>query len=634
MRNVMKKNNEFIRKYWIVFAIVMVTFVVFVFRVLCCFWGKPLQLHSDEKATVDWAIDMLQRHSWEAHIYDRPDHFEIKCDAILFTIVSWIRYHKPAYEAFEDHKMAFYMLARFYTALFGTALIPLSSIYVCNLVKGIADKYKKLIQLITAVLIAFSTIFVQHSAYATPDIVLTFFVMLFAYGMMRYCEDGNKRYLFMCIIIIGIGVTIKYPAAILCIPLAVMIIYRACFIENRPFDIIRYGFISIGVIFLTIFVLAPNLITDINSVYVNFVEEARPNHLGADGLGFSGNLKFYLKSIAFNIGTVTIVPFAAGLIFIFTHRGRKLFSLLVGLIYWICMSVLSLHWLRWGIPMYLFYIIIVAMGIAAMMMATDRFIGRYNVVSAYVGKSVVGIFISLIMVNVVLSGLSIVKYSLLPTMRSESQKFLDENGITLDNTLYEGSTPFAPASGQRQVQAFIATEEGVKVGIQNATKEYFLMSDNFKNRYLAEPDRYPEQCAIYNGLEEAYEIIYREDADGNYKVDKNILKNIVNSCRYLTGNQTTTGDTITVYDMNPKYLAVQTKEGQYLSAFSEEDGAEIQLSDEAYFWVNYENQNKMYTLLSGQSGLALDVTDGIFSSEYTKNENQKWYISEKTYDED
>ena len=669
----MRSSNKFAKEYCFLFFIAIITLVAFIFRVLCCFWGKPLQLHPDEKATVKWAIDMLQRHSWEAHIYDRPDHFEIKCDAILFTIVSWIKYHKPAYEAFEEHKMAFYMLARFYTTLFGTVLIPLSSMYVGCLVKAIDDKYKKLIQLITAVLIAFSSIFVQHSAYATPDIVLTFWVLLFSYGMMRYCEDGNKRYLFMCIIIIGIGVTIKYPAAILCIPLAIMVIYRAYFIDNRLFDIVKYGFISIGIIFLTIFVLAPNLITDINAVYVNFVEEARPNHLGADGLGFSGNLKYYLQCILSTIGSITILPFAFGLIYIFTHKSRKWLSLLVGLIYWICISVLSLHWLRWGIPIYQFYIIIVAIGIIEIMMVVERFIGKHRIV-AYIGRSVAGIFTIMILLNVILSGMSIVKFSLLPDTRLVAQKFLDENGITTENTLYEGYTPFAPSSAKKQVNAFIATEEGVKVGIQNATKKYFLMSNSFKGRYLAEPDRYSEQCAIYNGLEETYEIIYREGADGNYELSENILDNIINSWKYLTGKQTATGNIITVYDMNPKYLTVQTNDGQYLSAISEENGAGILLSDEAYQWVKYDDRNEMYTLLSGQSGLALDVIDGNFSSEgklqlwsasgdvqqqwyivkednfyyfigannmaltyegnsvmlseYTKNKNQKWYIRE------
>lgn len=57
----------------------------------------PLLLHPDESATVDYAIDMLSRHSWMAASFDRPDHFEIKCDALLFAIFSRLRYGVPAY---------------------------------------------------------------------------------------------------------------------------------------------------------------------------------------------------------------------------------------------------------------------------------------------------------------------------------------------------------------------------------------------------------------------------------------------------------------------------------------------------------------------------------------------------------
>ena len=204
-----------------------ITFIAFALRIQCCFWGNPLELHPDEGATVHYAIDMLSRHSWEAHTYDSPDHFEIKCDAVLFTIVSWLIYHKPAYEAFPEHRMVFFILARCYTALFGAALVPLAAIFTGALTEGLGSRYQRMAQMCAAILIAFSAIFVQHSAYATPDIVLTFFVLLFAYGMMRYLENGNKKYRYLCMVTIGIGITIKYPSAILCIPLAGMVIYRA-----------------------------------------------------------------------------------------------------------------------------------------------------------------------------------------------------------------------------------------------------------------------------------------------------------------------------------------------------------------------------------------------------------------------
>lgn len=605
-------NHRFFQMHRFVMLLAAITFIAFALRIQCCFWGNPLELHPDEGATVHYAIDMLSRHSWEAHTYDRPDHFEIKCDAVLFTIVSWLIYHKPAYEAFPEHRMVFFILARCYTALFGAALVPLAAIFTGALTEGLGSRYQRMAQMCAAILIAFSAIFVQHSAYATPDIVLTFFVLLFAYGMMRYLENGNKKYRYLCMVTIGIGITIKYPSAILCIPLAGMVIYRACFIDKKWGDVIRYGILSIGVILLTIFMLAPNLITDIHTVYVNFIEEARPYHLGADGLGFYGNLMFYLKTILCDLGSITIVPFMAGLAYVAAHRSPKWLCMLVGLIFWLCMSVLSLHWLRWGIPMYPFYIIMVAIGIGAIAQASDQFFVSKRTL-AYTSKGVAALFSILILLNAILSGLSITKYSTLPDMRMAARDFLEQNGITAQNSLYEGYTPFAPSSAFSHITSFTETEHGVKVKIKYASKKYFVMSNSFKKRYQAEADRYVGPCAIYNGLDTSYEIIYRGDSDGNYETNQSILKNIIHSWDYLTGIQRTTGDTITVYDMNPEYITLQTASGQYLSAATEENGAGLQLSGNIYQWIKYDCGNDTYAFLSSQSGLALDITGGVFS---------------------
>ena len=83
------------RRYW--YFLIALTVTGFLMRLLGCFWGMPLLLHPDEPATVDYAMEMLSRHSWMAQSFDRPDHFEIKCDALLFAIFSRLRYGVPAY---------------------------------------------------------------------------------------------------------------------------------------------------------------------------------------------------------------------------------------------------------------------------------------------------------------------------------------------------------------------------------------------------------------------------------------------------------------------------------------------------------------------------------------------------------
>ena len=111
-----------------IWALAMITLVGMGLRLASCFWGYPMALHPDEFTIVDNAIDMLRRHSWLAFVYNRPDQFEIKCNAALFAVASRILFRAPAYEAFENHYMAFYVIARGFTTLFGTAMIPMAAI--------------------------------------------------------------------------------------------------------------------------------------------------------------------------------------------------------------------------------------------------------------------------------------------------------------------------------------------------------------------------------------------------------------------------------------------------------------------------------------------------------------------------
>lgn len=607
----MDKYKEYFVKHWLVISICLISITAFVFRIKCCYWGYPQPLHSDEPSTVNYAIEMLSRHSWEAHTYDRPDHFELKCNAIIFTIVSWIKYHKPAYEAFEEHKMVFHLLARYLTAVFGAALIPLIAKVTGRLMINADKKNRQIAQIVSAVMIAFSSIFIQHSAYATPDVVLTFFVILFTYGFIRYVDEGDRRFLFLCIVVVGIGITIKYTAAILCVMLAFMIIYRSVISEKRITDILKYGIISIGLIFATIFILAPNLITNIGEVYTNFIAEARPNHLGSDGLGFWGNLKYYSDTVVNNLGAITIPFFIAGLVYIFTHRSRQWLSMLVGLIFWICTSILSLHWLRWGIPIYPFYFIIVAVGISGSISFCTHYFKKHSILRI-TGQAAISLFGIFILLNTILSGLCIVKFSSLPDTRTVANSFLKEYGITSDNTLYEGYTPLEPAASFHQVNSFCLRDGDVYINITNAAKKYFMMSDSFKDRYLAESDKYPDESSIYNGIEEKYEIIYRINADSNYRTDKNVFKNIINSIKYLAKAQSLTGEIITIYDLNPTYITIQHKEsGLYLSAASADKGSEIIMNEQCYQWVDYVNGNDTEAIISVTANMALDFTDAV-----------------------
>lgn len=527
------------RKFWYLLAALIAA--AFVMRVIGSFWGLPLLLHPDEPATVDYAIEMLSRHSWMAQSFDRPDHFEIKCDAILFAIFSRIYYHQPAYEAFTHHAHTFYLIARLFSSVFGTALIPLTAAFTEALLRKHSLRYRETAALVAGCGVAFLPVFLRYSTLANPDVVLCFFVILFAWLLQRYLISGKSRYIFFADLAIAICVTIKYNGAILCLPLALAVIYRSLQ-QKHVGDIFRLGVISVLLVAAGIFVIAPNLFLDYKVVVASVLREARPNHLGADGLSFFGNFRFYLLDFANAFGIVTLALMLWGAILLLRERECGSLCMLVGLIYWICMSALKLHWSRWGIPIYPFYLILIGIALADISQRAQSAPKNTKAMSA-----AVSVFLFALLANVFLSGLSYTKTLSLPDSRNLALQDFQQLGITPENSLYEGYTPFDPAGYMDKTDAFRLSNGELSVTEDYADKKYFIMSDSFSARYQAEPERYAEKNAIYQAIAEQYPIVYRLQPEQSNQQSQWIFRDIANCIIYLTGNSVCSGSTITVY---------------------------------------------------------------------------------------
>ena len=528
--NIMSFKTIMISKFWYIIA--AVTLIGGIFRILSCFWGYPFHLHVDEPTIVTNAIDMLSRHSWEAVVYNRPDQFEIKCNAFLFTIVSWLKYRVPAYVAFKTDEITFYMIARIYTSLFGIALIPLAAV-VAGRIADYLLVNKKIVQLSSALLVAFSSIFITHSAYSTQDIPLTFLIVLFTYVFIEYLGKGGfVRFALNCIIV-GIGITIKYPAAILLMPLAFMVIYRAVVIEKNLSVIWKSGIIGGMIIFAVIFVIAPNLFTDFGNVYSTVLKEARPNHFRADGLGFTGNFLFYLRNAIENLGWESVVLACLG---IYTIQKADsivpLFSFGIGILYWICMSVLSLHWQRWGIPVFFFYNMVVSMGIGKV---ANYLLNRAycNMFTFHIGK-ILSLISVLVLFNVAISGVAITKNRQLKDTSVVALEWCNKNGITKNNTLYERYSPFAMLGGGDIIaNSFVLKNEKLELKDRHKSKKYMLYSSFYRYGYLREEKKYKREAKVFKIIERTFPLVHKISADGRYSQKRSATENIPYSLYYL-----------------------------------------------------------------------------------------------------
>ena len=594
------------KKKAFVLTLALITLCGLTMRLVCCFWGYPLELHPDELTIVDSAIDMLRRHSWLAYVYNRPDQFEIKCNAALFSVASRILFRVPAYEAYESHYMAFIVIARAYTAIFGTAMIPLAGVLAGRMVRE--EKQRRTAQIVTACIFAFSPILVEHSAYATPDVVLTFLVLLFALLAQNYLETGARKALWLSVLVTGIAITVKYPAAILCIAIAAMVI-RQSIREKRPGRIFTAGFACIGLLLLTVFLIAPNLFTDFGSAYRTFVNEARPNHLGADGLGWGGNLKYYLMTAVSELEPVSLVFVILGVVWSIRHRSERTRVLWIGPLYWICISVLSLHWVQWGIPAYVFYFLLAALGVSAALRTVAE--TQWTKVGKTLASGILLLLIGASGLNLVLSATATVKEKTIRDTRSISLQYCLDHQITTSNSIYEGYTPLSPNGGAGyRYYTFHLTDGKAAVNEPFATRQYFVTSGSYSGRYFAQPEKYPEQNEIYRAIEESFERIYDLRGEGNYVRKQLAVFNIPHSIRYLATKYESTGNGISIYDLAPDFVIVQStaEPDCRLSA----DATMLTAGAEEQKWLLYERENGRVSLLCADNNLAVGLSeDGV-----------------------
>lgn len=262
-------------------------------------------------------------------------------------------------------------------------------------------------------------------------------------------------------------------------------------------------------------------------------------------MGFGGNLLFYLKVMLQNTGLLGGIPclFAA---FGLVHKPRyEYLALAIGGVWLICMSALSLHWIRWGVPAYSFYFILVAVGIVLMQEYLYKF------------KPLGNILFALILANASMLNIAQTKNVLCEDSRIVAYNYCKDNGITSQESMSEGFSPFYMPNPFSIWKNF--EWDGTQLTMNNEeylSCRYLIIGSHYWGLFAAEKDRYATELNIYNNFENEYRLIYHLQADNIYDGDSDnrmfslsIFKNIVRSIQYINRSIEATGYDIYIYDM-------------------------------------------------------------------------------------
>lgn len=480
-------------------------------------WGLPMQLHADEWVVVEYAIDLASRNSFEPAFFARPDHLEIQLSYLAYQVWAHV-FHGTSPEAlFATTQAPFYAISRTITATFGTAMIPLAYL--------IGRTLNRPIGLLMAVGVALFPPFIEHSRFATPDIPLTFTVMLVMLGCVLYLEKPGWWPLLLATAGVALGITVKYPAALGTLAIAAVVIIVAIR-DRHPLQILSRGAAAAGLVVGITFALSPVLFTNASEVIHQLTAQNSEGHLGASGLGWGGNLQYYAIQMLTSGGLLLVLFAVAGGVWAVATRRWAAVPLALGIVYWIALSRLSLHWDRWGLPMYLTVVLFAAIGVYAAVVWA-RGLTRLQRPARWT----VGILAGISGVTLLLGAVAQAAFTLVPDTRQVAAEELPEWGATPENTVYDGYTPFLP-DGPATIASELEVVDGRLVPREEgADVDFILTSSLMSGRYLRDPTR--EESAVYVVLRDDETPIARWIPVGGPPAGAFELPRIVSTLGYL-----------------------------------------------------------------------------------------------------
>jgi hypothetical protein len=454
--------------------------------------GFPLLLHPDEGVILDQAFFMTREGFWfpgNPGNFIRPNQILYLLNYIFLNMMSFLRFGENFSARYLINQQHFYHYARFLIAIMGAIIPPLAY--------KIGKLFKPNFALAAGLVFLAFPSYGLHSLVVTPDVPITLFTMLVMYFTLRYIKKNETLSLYAGILFAAVNTAEKYPGLI-----TLAIIFSGILIKafDHPTNSIkikfqqafRTSFPAILAFILALFLTAPKLFINSSMTMVGFLHSARAEHLGADHLQFFGRLLYYIRSFATWSNILAVVFLGAGCYAIIKFYSKPALILLYGLLYWICLSVLSLHWERWALPMYLTPLFFIAIGISFLW---QKFQASSKM--KWVGLALFSLYFG----QQLIASIHIPVARAFTDTRVAALAYCQANGITPENSLYEGYTPFQ----ERQKPITILEAQKNKP----AEYDYVILSSVMFDRVYQSPLNYSGEVQAYNQIRNLERLLTR-----------------------------------------------------------------------------------------------------------------------------
>lgn len=486
-------------RLWTVFFLLFLFAFSFLLRWVGLHNGFPMLTHPDESAIIAPVLETMHTRVYQTGNLFRPDQILINLLLLLLNTFSFIRYGMALDLLYYQDQLAVYAFARLVVAILGS-LIPIVVFFIGRQFKLRGFSY------VGGLIFAVFPLFVRHSQWITPDVPITLFSLLVLLFALRFVQNGKSLDLVLSVFFVAVNMAEKYPGilSMFIVLLAIALHYRLFTKDRRLKEaLVRFAWV-LPVFLVSLFIVAPNLFLHFGDVVKAFSYEfaQHSSHLGADGLGFWGNLWFYARLLWTNSNILILLAVFPGIAWGFYKKDPRFLLLAYGFGYWVALSMLSLHWERWSLPMMISPLLFSAAGFC--------FLWEKLEAHKYLRWLSPTLLLFAVFLMSIQSAYGSVRQSWKDT-RVLGLEYFQQVGITPTNSVSEGYTPFNPDNATR-----IFTEDFRQA-------RYVILSSNMYGRYEAEPERYREELAFYARLRQQELLLEIKPSPLETRPDRQVL---------------------------------------------------------------------------------------------------------------
>ena len=402
----------------------------------------------------------------------------------------------------------YFLLARLLTVLYAVAALPL--------VYGVARRaFDPAVGVLATWIALLSPMALTHAQMIRTDSAGLFYGMLALWLVLRALEKPSLGRHVAAGLALGAAIGTRYflvtfVPALVCADLVLW--RRAAGDASERGRLLRVAVSALACVALGFFLTTPYFVLDFTTVWQNLSHEMREEHLGADGLGFAGNLRWYLTSALPLSMPLTWLCFAVAGAVLAAWRRNAAAGLvaLPAVLFLIAISTASLHWQRWLIQVTPLLAIFSAAGLACLArLLANGAAGRFGLTRAVTTPV---LLVVLALVFTAAPAAAYMRTALrqgVPGTRILAREWIERNVPAGTRIVADFYT--APLH-DTQVPAdyhFALASDGTLEQYRAAGYRYAMISDAIYLRFFGEAKRYPREVKFYESLLRGGKLVQR-----------------------------------------------------------------------------------------------------------------------------